>query len=178
MHPLCHFVLSAFEEYAETFVAISCFWAAWVTDMEKHGVNVMGLVDVWLSPLMKDLKKGSVMQIHWWCCCTSNGGAGIGLTWKPLSHLLLTLACTLQEAEPDPVMLSRLDSVLWAVGSLMHDLGRLMAHLVHAHDQLGLAQSHLPEACKTSLSSHLFDGSLLYLSAQLLKQAGSQSDFA
>ncbi|TNN44873.1 CMP-N-acetylneuraminate-beta-galactosamide-alpha-2,3-sialyltransferase 4 [Liparis tanakae] len=82
-----------------------------------------------------------------------NTAARMGRIGNSLSHLMLALSESLQQATPDASVSSLSDASLQAFGLMSRELGRLMSTLVHTRRQVWLAQSPLSETCRRTLRS-------------------------
>ena len=82
-----------------------------------------------------------------------DAAARMGRIGNSLSHLMLALSASLQEATLDASVHSFGDSSLQAFALMSRELGRLMSTLVQARRQVWLAQSPLTEACRRTLRS-------------------------
>ncbi|KAK0135107.1 hypothetical protein N1851_029077 [Merluccius polli] len=77
----------------------------------------------------------------------------MGRIGNSLSHLMLALSASLQEATVDASVHSFGDASLQAFALMSRELGRLMSTLVQARRQVWLAQSPLTETCRRTLRS-------------------------
>lgn len=82
-----------------------------------------------------------------------DAAARMGRIGNSLSHLMLALSASLQEATLDASVHSFSDASLQAFALMSRELGRLMSTLVQARRQVWLAQSPLTEACRRTLRS-------------------------
>ena len=76
-----------------------------------------------------------------------DAAARMGRTGNSLSHLMLALSASLQEATLDTSVHNFGDVSLQAFASMSRELGRLMSTFVQARRQVWLAQSPLTEMC-------------------------------
>ncbi|KAK0149825.1 hypothetical protein N1851_009418 [Merluccius polli] len=82
-----------------------------------------------------------------------DAAARMGRIGNSLSHLMLALSASLQEATVDASVHSFGDASLQAFALMSRELGRLMSTLVQARRQVWLAQSPLTETCRRTLCS-------------------------
>ncbi|KAK0131086.1 hypothetical protein N1851_034236 [Merluccius polli] len=82
-----------------------------------------------------------------------DAAARMGRIGNSLSHLMLALSASLQEATVDASVHSFGDASLQAFALMSRELGRLMSTLVQARRQVWLAQSPLTETCRRTLRS-------------------------
>ncbi|KAK0151644.1 hypothetical protein N1851_007054 [Merluccius polli] len=80
-----------------------------------------------------------------------DSAARMGRIGNSLSHLLLGLSTSLQQAQVEPSLQSLSDASLQAFALMSRELGRTMSTLVQTHRQVWLAQSPLTETCRKVL---------------------------
>ena len=96
-----------------------------------------------------------------------DAAARMGRIGNSMSHLLLALSASLQEATVDPSVHNFSDASLQAFALMSRELGRLMSTLVQARRQVWLAQSPLTETCRRTLRSVPVEPGGLFGSAAL-----------
>lgn len=84
-------------------------------------------------------------------CKAYNTAARVGRLGNTLSHLLLALSASLQDAQVDDSVCDMCDASLQAFAYQMRELGWLMSTLVHTRRHVWLAQSPLTEATRRVL---------------------------
>lgn len=82
-----------------------------------------------------------------------DSAARMGHIANSLSHLMLALSVSLQEATLDASIHNFSDTSLQAFALMSRELGRLMSTLVQARRQVWLAQSPLTEICRRGPSA-------------------------
>ena len=80
-----------------------------------------------------------------------DAAARMGRIGNSLSHLMLALSTSLQQAAVEPSMQDISDASLQAFALMSRELGRVMSTLVQTRHQVWLAQSPLTEACRRAL---------------------------
>ncbi|KAK0134683.1 hypothetical protein N1851_029697 [Merluccius polli] len=80
-----------------------------------------------------------------------DSAARMGRIGNSLSHLLLGLSTSLQQAQVEPSLQSLSDASLQAFALMARELGRTMSTLVQTRRQVWLAQSPLTETCRKVL---------------------------
>ena len=80
-----------------------------------------------------------------------DAAARMGQIGNSLSHLMLALSTSLQQAAVEPSMQDISDASLQAFALMSRELGRVMSTLVQTRRQVWLAQSPLTEACRRAL---------------------------
>ena len=80
-----------------------------------------------------------------------DAAARMGRIGNSLSHLMLALSTSLQQAAVEPSMQDICDASLQAFALMSRELGRVMSTLVQTCRQVWLAQSPLTEACRRAL---------------------------
>ncbi|KAK0155322.1 hypothetical protein N1851_002331 [Merluccius polli] len=80
-----------------------------------------------------------------------DSAARMGRIGNSLSHLLLGLSTSLQQAQVEPALQSLSDASLQAFALMARELGRTMSTLVQTRRQVWLAQSPLTETCRKVL---------------------------
>ncbi|CAL8348907.1 unnamed protein product [Boreogadus saida] len=80
-----------------------------------------------------------------------DSAARMGRIGNSLSHLLLGLSTSLQQAQVEPALQSLSDASLQAFALMSRELGRTMSTLVQTRRQVWLAQSPLTETCRKVL---------------------------
>ena len=80
-----------------------------------------------------------------------DSAARMGRIGNSLSHLLLGLSTSLQQAQVEPSLQSLSDASLQAFALMSRELGRTMSTLVQTRRQVWLAQSPLTETCRKVL---------------------------
>ena len=75
----------------------------------------------------------------------------MGRIGNSLSHLMLALSTSLQQAAVEPSTQDLSDASLQAFALMSRELGRVMSTLVQTRRQVWLAQSPLTEACRKAL---------------------------
>lgn len=96
-----------------------------------------------------------------------DAAARMGRIGNSMSHLMLALSASLQEASLDASVHSFSDAYLQAFALMSRELGRLMSTLIQACRQVWLAQSPLTEACRRTLHSFPVEPGELFGSAAL-----------
>ena len=86
-------------------------------------------------------------------CKAYDAGSRMGRVGNSLSHLLLSLASSLEGLNVDAPTLGLLDTSLQAFAFMSRELGRLLSTLTQARRQVWLAQSPLTEVCRRTLRS-------------------------
>lgn len=86
-------------------------------------------------------------------CRAYDAGSRMGRVGNSLSHLLLSLASSLEGLNVDAPTLGLLDTSLQAFALMSRELGRLLSTLTQARRQVWLAQSPLTETCRRTLRS-------------------------
>ena len=82
-----------------------------------------------------------------------DSAARMGRIGNSLSHLLLGLSTSLQQAQVEPALQSLSDASLQAFALMSREFGRTMSTLVQTRRQVWLAQSPLTETCRKVLSA-------------------------
>ncbi|KAK0146804.1 hypothetical protein N1851_013823 [Merluccius polli] len=90
-----------------------------------------------------------------------DSAARMGRIGNSLSHLLLGLSTSLQQAQVEPSLQSLSDASLQAFALMARELGRTMSTLVQTRRQVWLAQSPLTETCRKVLRAVLFGAAAL-----------------
>ncbi|CAL8253873.1 unnamed protein product [Boreogadus saida] len=80
-----------------------------------------------------------------------DAAARMGRIGNSLSHLMLALSTSLQQAADEPSTQDLSDASLQAFALMSRELGRVMSTLVQTRRQVWLAQSPLTEACRKAL---------------------------
>ncbi|CAL8387200.1 unnamed protein product [Boreogadus saida] len=80
-----------------------------------------------------------------------DAAARMGRIGNSLSHLMLALSTSLQQAAVEPSTQDLSDASLQAFALMSRELGRVMSTLVQTRRQVWLAQSPLTEACRKAL---------------------------
>ncbi|CAL8255593.1 unnamed protein product [Boreogadus saida] len=80
-----------------------------------------------------------------------DAAARMGRIGNSLSHLMLALSTSLQQAAVEPSTQHLSDASLQAFALMSSELGRVMSTLVQTRRQVWLAQSPLTEACRKAL---------------------------
>ncbi|KAK0156351.1 hypothetical protein N1851_000348 [Merluccius polli] len=80
-----------------------------------------------------------------------DSAAHMGRIGNSLSHLLLGLSTSLQQAQVEPSLQSLSDASLQAFALMSMELGRTMSTLIQTRRQVWLAQSPLTETCRKIL---------------------------
>ena len=91
----------------------------------------------------------------------------MGRIGNSLSHLLLGLSTSLQQAKVEPSLQSLSDASLQAFALMSRELGRTMSTLVQTRRQVWLAQSPLTETCRRVLCAVPVEPGELFGSAAL-----------
>ncbi|KAK0153029.1 hypothetical protein N1851_005294 [Merluccius polli] len=84
-------------------------------------------------------------------CRAYDSAARMGRIGNSLSHLLLGLSTSLQQAQVEPSLQTLSDASLQAFALMARELGRTMSTLVQTRRQVWLAQSPLTETCRKVL---------------------------
>ncbi|CAL8388517.1 unnamed protein product [Boreogadus saida] len=96
-----------------------------------------------------------------------DAAARMGHIGNSLSHLLLGLSTSLQQAQVEPSLQSLSDASLQAFALMSRELGRTMSTLVQTRRQVWLAQSPLTETCRRVLRAVPVEPGELFGSAAL-----------
>ncbi|XP_037604355.1 uncharacterized protein LOC119475586 [Sebastes umbrosus] len=110
--------------------------------------------------------------------------ARMGRMGNSLSHLMLALSASLQEAAPDVSSTSLSDASLQAFALMSRELGRLMSMLVQTRRQVWLAQSPLSETCRRTLRTvpvepgHLFGTAALQVLERTVQADQTRQQFS
>ena len=96
-----------------------------------------------------------------------DAAARMGRIGNSLSHLLLGLSTSLQQAQAEPSLQSLSDASLQAFALMSRELGRTMSTLVQTRRQVWLAQSPLTETCRRVLRAVPVEPGELFGSAAL-----------